>query len=190
LHEETGMVKKLLILIFVCFLLAACAGVESQIMPGTGPYNEWLSTCKDYKDVQKFFDGDNPKNRFRYDSQRLQNRLSRSMPVYPPWITFEKRSGVCSDASVFAKYSLNKIYPEYKAEILFLDDTGTTDHFVCVFHLNDKLYIMDYGTTLRLAGTFGPYNELKEYVEYYSAEKNRTIERYYYGWPAGRKETW
>ena len=178
--------KKLLIFLFVIFGCAAGQVAPEQIMP-RGQYSEWLSTCKDYKDVQNWFID----VKIKYDVDRLNERLSKPMPVNAPWITFEKRSGVCSDIAVFTKYSLNKINPEYKAEILFLDEPGKYDHFVCVFHVDDKLYIMDYGT-MKMQGVFGPFNELSDFITFYRDAKGKKVEKYYYGWPASRRgrESW
>ena len=184
--RRCGFHEKLFLLIYLALVLVGCAGLE----PGHDEYTEWLSTCKSYQDVADWFIAAN----WKYDNDRLKARLSRALPNYPPWVTFKKKSGVCSDASIFAKYTLNKINPDYKAELVYLDSPDQVDHFVCGFWLDDKLWIMDYGTTSKATrGLHGPFVDLKDYVDnFYTKyhERKNSLRAYYFGWPAGRKETW
>lgn len=179
--------KKPFMIFWAILLLAACTGIESQIMPGTGPYNEWLSTCTDYKDVQNWFIGVD----YTYDTPRLKGRLAGvdRIGVYNPWQTFSRKKGICSDTAVFTKYSLNKINPDYKAEILYLDEPGRYDHYVCVFTVDNKLMVMDYGTP-KMKGLFGPYDKLEDFITFYREAKGKKVEHYHYGWPASRRESW
>lgn len=176
--------------LLIIFTIAGCATTGK--VGTTQTYEEWLATCKDYKDVAKWM-----KNNFLYETPKLKDCLSRSKggpcKVYPPEITFKKKGGVCSDAAVFAKHSLNRINPDYKAEIVHLYPGTQPDHYVTGFYVNGKLYILDYGVGIGMpqAGTWGPFENLDEYVNkvYLRWSRHRSLKWYRFGWPSWRADT-
>jgi len=175
------MKKKILITAAILVLIFASLAFAE-------PYDEWLSTCKEYKDVAIWLE----KN-FKYDFKRL-DEASKTWPreaqkVYPPKETFKLKSGVCQDSSVFGKYSLNKINPDYKAEIIFLMGPGFV-HYVTGFYIDGQLWIMDYGygseKFKNMIGTYGPFKSLDQYAKDHYLEKHpilRFLDVYQFGWP-------
>lgn len=185
------------ILILFLILTSACAGLNSRKI-NEPTYEEWLATCKDYKEVARW-----QEKYLVYDKERLQESLSRTkanlprLPAQSPEVTFKRKRGVCMDAAVFTKISLNKINPEYKAEIvhLFPGPLPLIDHYVCAFYVQDKLYIMDYGTIYhQTKGTHGPFQNLDEYVHNFYLKyhpKHKFLKWYRFGWPPWRSfEPW
>lgn len=185
------------ILSLTLILISACASFnKGEIKRPT--YEEWLASCKDYKDVAKW-----QEKYLIYDKERLQESLSRSKANLPrlraqsPEDTFRIKRGICMDAAVFTKVSLNRINPEYKAEIvhLFPGPLPLIDHYVCAFYVNGKLFIMDYGTTYRQTeGTHGPFKDLDDYVHSFYLKyhpKHKSFKWYKFGWPPWRSfEPW
>jgi len=106
------------------------------------------------------------------------------VPARAPEETFRLKSGVCYDAALFAKETLNRIDPSYEARIVFLQIRPYgVNHYVCSFRKDGKLYIIDYGTPNRnLVGVHGPYNSLEEYrkfYERYNPRVSRVVSIYY-----------
>jgi hypothetical protein len=51
---------------------------------------------------------------------------------------------------------------------------GGTNHYVCSFKKEGKLFIMDYGTPYKMmVGVHGPFNSLREYKVFF--EKNHPV---------------
>jgi hypothetical protein len=178
----------LTIVIFLCWINFAWG--ES--------YEEWVSTCKDYRDVSKWLSRNMNYDYQRYDEIWVQLRryLSQEIDmeglivVRGPEETFKRRSGTCHDSSVFAKHSLNRINPNYKAEIVFLAVVGKYAHYQCGFWMDEKLFIMDYAAGLkeksnRVEGTHGPFRDLGEYRSAFG-KMHPTVHRLdkcQFGWP-------
>jgi hypothetical protein len=177
------------LILVVILILGFCVPVFAS------PYEDWLSTCKDYKDVEKWM-----RNNWIYDTYKLKYVLTMAasvkrvedlkLEVMSPSDTFKEKKGVCYDASAFKKDALNKINPNYKAEIIFLRSPTKIDHFVCGFYLDNKLWVLDYGNTAsNLArGTWGPFVNLDQYVKtVYCPKSGKTfgtiLTKYYFGWP-------
>jgi len=151
-----------LVYIISIFLFWGCAATQSG--PGrTDTYEEWLFQCKDYRDVERWMS-----RYFTYDIAKLRQKV---MKTNTPEETFMTGTGVCKDAAEFAAASLNKINPEYKAGTVRI----TTSHFdiphvACFFYLNEKLFVMDYGTMRRtVMGVHGPLKDLQEWADWYSS---------------------
>jgi len=157
------------ILLPLCvFLLFACATTPST-------YEDAISQWKSYKDVAKWMSW-----HFSYDMQRYNETVGKGPLRFPPrkpQETFRLRSGVCYDAAVFAKATLNRIDSSYVAKIVVIEDPSDSyvfQHFVCSFKKDGKLFIMDYGTPHRnMVGIHGPYNSLDEYTKFF--ERNHPI---------------
>jgi hypothetical protein len=188
------MKKVTQILIVIIILLNCCLSFADE-KEDKKSYLQWLSTCKNYQDV-----GDWLAKNFAYETEKLKHilRLDRSgsshrATSYKPWTTFAKKGGVCSDAAYFVKYSLNKINPNYKADLIYLFTgkrvgklrPGDLGHYVGGFFLKDKLYVMDYGTpkSNKQRGTWGPFNDLDEYVNkcYLVVDQNHKLAGWHFG---------
>ena len=158
---------RLIYLLMLILFLPACA-TTPYTKTSQQAYEEWLSTCKNYKDVDRWM----AKN-FVYDMNRLRFSMSglstrSQVEIYSPEETFKLKSGVCMEAAVFVKHSLNRINPDYKAEIVHLYPGVLPDHYVCGFYVDGKLLVMDRGTTYRsMEGVHGPYTSLDEYARFY-----------------------
>jgi hypothetical protein len=114
----------------------------------------------------------------------------KDLEVTSPSETFKEKKGVCYDGSAFKKNSLNRINPNYKAEIIFLYAPKKVSHFVVGFYLDNNLWVMDYATPLSnpARGTWGPFNNLEQYVKtVYCPKAGRefgtVLEKFYFGWP-------
>lgn len=179
-QKETRRLKLKFLPIFF-LLLFACATVPVKT------YEESVSEWKSYKDVAKWMSSN-----FSYDMGRLREvieKYSHDILLLPrtPKETFELKSGVCDDAALFAKETLNRIDASYQAEIVFIDFIrGPIGHVVCSFRKDGKLYIMDYGTpTKSVEGVHGPYNSLEEYKKFYETwhPGKPIIKSISFGWP-------
>jgi len=183
------------LLLFFLFVIG-CATTSNPFKSQT--YEEWLLTCKDYKDVAKW-----QERYLVYDIQKLKETVYKAETKQPQTPTnsheetFKLKRGVCRDAAVFSKVSLNRINPEYKAEIVHLypGPLPLIDHYVCAFYVDGKLFIMDYGTTSRSTmGTHGPFKDLEDYVNNFYLRyhpKHRSLKWYRFGWPPWRSfEPW
>jgi len=160
-------------------------------------YEEWLSTCKDYKDVAKWM-----KRNFLYDIGRSgrvwgPNTDPKDYPSRSPEETFKSKRGLCIDAAVFAKVSLNKINQEYKSEVIYLraNEQKFSVHYVAGFYEDGKMFVLDYGipSGKSQGGTWGPFENLDEYVKkvYLRWSEHREMKEYHLGWPEYRKfEKW
>jgi hypothetical protein len=144
-------------------LLFACA-----IFPPRS-YDERVSRWKSYKDVERWLEKD-----FSFDTERFKRFEGTLPPPRTPEETFKLKSGIYIDAAVFARESLNRIDPSCQAKIVVLLIGGGTNHYVCSFKKEGKLFIMDYGTPYKMmVGVYGPFNSLREYKVFF--EKNHPV---------------
>jgi hypothetical protein len=135
-------------------------------------YDETVSEWQSYQDLVKWMEND-----FSFDRERYE-KFERTLPVpRTPEKTFQLKSGIYIDAAMFAKETLNRMNPSYKAQIviLIIRPYGF-NHYVCSFKKDGKLFIMDYGTPYKeVTGIHGPYNSLEEYKKFY--EKHDPMKR-------------
>jgi hypothetical protein len=128
-------------------------------------YEETVAQWKSYQDVADWFAGS-----FGYDRSKL---LSRRQIPQSPAETFRLKKGVCYDAANFTIDALNRIKPGYNAKVVFIKNRlGPPHHWVAAFTENGKLYILDYGASMkwsRMNGTHGPYESLKDYERFLSS---------------------
>jgi len=106
---------------------------------------------------------------FSFDAERFKKFEGTLPPPRSPEETFHLRSGIYVDVSTFAKATLNRINPSYKAQmvVIFMRPYGY-NHYVCSFRKDGKIFIMDYGTPYKaLTGVHGPYNSLEDYKKFY-----------------------
>jgi len=144
-------------------LLFACAIIPPR------SYDERVSRWKSYKDIERWLEKD-----FSFDTERFKRFEGTLPPPRTPEETFELKSGIYIDAVVFARESLNRIDPSYQAKIVVLLIGGGTNHYVCSFKEEGKLFIMDYGTPYKMmVGVHGPFNSLREYKIFF--EKNHPV---------------
>lgn len=142
-----------------CFLiLFGCATVPLK------NYEETVLEWNSYKDVARWMS-----IHFSYDMVRFRVVEGRFPIPRLPEETFKLKSGVCYDAAIFARDTLNRIDPSYKAKMVFIENRPyAVNHFVCSFERDEKIFIMDYGTPYRnMVGVHGPYNSLDEYKKFY-----------------------
>lgn len=75
--------------------------------------------------------------------------------------------------AAFAKLTLNRINPEYKARYIFIrNKNGPVNHWVTGFNLDNKIYVIDYGAGKHwsaMEGMHGPYASLDEYQAFLSS---------------------
>ncbi len=151
----------------------------------------WLRKCKDYQDVKSWLE-----NNFIYDMSRLQDSRERvakgleRIRSKSPEEVFKDKSGICYESAVFSKYSLNKINPNYKAEIIYICiRRDISSHVVCGFYLNKDLYVIDYGRFIRIYnGVRGPFKNEKQWADSYiqTHPVYRDYEFVKFGWPSWR----
>ena len=105
-------------------------------------------------------------SRFSFSSKR-QSQARGAGVARNPESLYEIRKGYCTDAAYFAKESLNKINPEYKARLIYIDNRERgNNHWATGFYVNSELYVMDYGAGPNweeMHGVHGPYKSLDEY---------------------------
>jgi hypothetical protein len=150
--------------ILLCIFLAPCAtaaGPEGSAVS----YEETVAQWKSYRDVADWFRGS-----FGYDISKLRNR---GHSPQSPAETFRLKKGVCYDAANFTIDALNRINPGYKAKAVFIKNRlGPPHHWVAAFTENGKLYILDYGASMRwsrMNGIHGPYESLADYERFLSS---------------------
>jgi hypothetical protein len=130
-------------------------------------YENWLARCKSYKDVAEWLNTNFhcDRNGVRREGPPGRNN-AKSFQVRSAEETFRCRTGLSLEAAVFAKHSLNRINPEYRAEIIHLVAERSSVHYVCGLHLGGRLFVMDYASPHeKMIGTHGPFRTLGEYVE-------------------------
>jgi hypothetical protein len=142
-------------------------------------YAEMVSRWKSYQDLVKWMEKD-----FSFDGERFRKFERQLPPPRTPEETFRVRSGIYIDAAIFARESLKRINPSYKAQmvVIIMRPYGY-NHYVCSFMKDGKIFIMDYGTPYAaLTGVHGPFNSLDEYKRFYqkNSPTNRRIEAVVY----------
>ena len=106
---------------------------------------------------------------FSLDADRFNKFGGTLPPPRPPEETFQLKSGIYIDATLFAKETLNRINPSYKARVaILIIRPGVNNHYICTFQNGGKLFTMDYGTPFKsTTGIRGPYNSLGEVKKFY-----------------------
>ena len=161
--------KRMLSFTFILWftLVASCATMKSA------SYEETVAQWTSYQDVANWME-----TNFSFDYQRASISLGKQLRPRTPDQTFKLRSGICHDAAVFARDTLNRIDPKYDAKVLFIKNAlgqrsqGFFNHNVTAFTMNGKLYIMDYGAGKgwsAMNGIHGPYDSLQGYVDFLSS---------------------
>jgi len=158
--------KKLAVIIFtLALLVSGCA---------TTSYDETVSRWTSYKDVSNWMG-----THFNYSLTKWYIVAGKCLNgadekkcllVQSPEQTFRWSSGVCYDAAVFDRDTLNRINSNYEARLVRLLRLDMGGHYVCGFKIEGKLYIMDYGEVT------GPFESLAEYKE----KNNQIIKVYFY----------
>ena len=88
--------------------------------------------------------------------------------------TFRYRTGGSLEASLFARETLNRINPDYRAEIIHLSLERSPVHYLCGFYVGERLFVMDYGNPREnLIGTFGPFEDLNDYLQKFWLKRQR-----------------
>lgn len=129
-------------------------------------YDQWVANCRSYRDVAAWLS-----DSFRYDpglprESRTSGKTGRKQPASKEKEEiFRYRTGGSLQASLFAKETLNRINPAYRAEIIHLSPDGSPAHYLCGFYLGERLFVMDYGNPEEsLMGTHGPFENLNDYL--------------------------
>jgi hypothetical protein len=139
-------------------------------------YSNWLARCKSYKDVANWLN-----ENFYCDGEdaRGQNPgKMKSPPARSAEEVFRRKTGISLDAAQFAKDSLNRINPEYRAEVFHLGGEKSRGQYVCGFHVGGRLFVMDYANPReKIMGTHGPFRNLGEYVDKFYPKNPSTAAR-------------
>ena len=135
-------------------------------------YAETVSKWKSYQDLVRWMEAE-----FSFDMDRFRKFEKTLPPPRTPEETGRLKSGIYIDTATFAKETLNRINPSYRARIvIIIMRPYGYNHYVCSFRNDGKIFIMDYGTPYKeMTGVHGPYNSLEAYREFY--EKNHPIKR-------------
>ena len=161
---------------FTTFVTALCL-----VAWGTGSnarandYPEAVSSWTSYTDVADWLDSN-----FDFDKKRqglIQKRLRSQGPdgllVRAPATLYDAPKGYCADSANFALDALQRIDPAYDPQWIFIKNAaGPPNHWVTGFHVDGKLYVMDYGTGKKwsdMKGVHGPYDTLEDYAAYLSS---------------------
>jgi hypothetical protein len=138
-------------------------------------YDQWAANCRSYKDVAAWLN-----DNFRYDPDRSGesrtfgkvNKKPSAMKVNEE--TFRYRTGCSLEASLFARETLNRINPDYRAEIIHLSLDRSPVHYLCGFYLGERLFVMDYANPEEsLLGTHGPFEDLNDYLQKFYLKRHR-----------------
>ena len=119
-------------------------------------YEDAVKQWHSYEDVAKWM-----QENFTYVN--INRRMASG--VQTPEETFMMKRGYCKDGATFAIDALNRIDPDYDAKMLYI----LSGHYVTLFKMNSKLYIMDFASGPRFAsirGVHGPFDSIKELKEY------------------------
>ena len=151
-----GMLKRFSPVLLL-FFFSACA-----IFP-VKSFDDTVHQWKSYKDVEIWL-----AKEFSFDGERFKKFEGTLPPPQTPEETFKLKSGIYIDAAIFARETLNRIDPSYKAKIVVLILRRGASHYVCSFIKEGKIFIMDYGTPYKtMVGVHGPFNTLEEYKTYF-----------------------
>ncbi len=145
--------------------------VFAQSHPYEGEVGNWTS----YEDVAKWL-----RSNFKFDLNRqsqVQRQLKETGPenilTRKPENLYAMKAGYCRDAAGFARDALNRINPRYDAKYIFIKNkTGLPNHWVTGFHVNGRIYVMDYGAGHHwqdMMGVHGPYDSLEGYKSFLSS---------------------
>ena len=154
----------------IFFLLAVMIASVTPSLAET--YEEWVSKCTSYKDVSKWMQWN-----FMWDTQRSREgaaliKEGKYPKLRSPADIFTIKSGNSTDAAIFMKYSLDRINPAYRAEIISYSFRPIVGYLACSFYLDEKLHIMDYaGPSRNFHGVHGPFKDLNDFTK-------RHVERY------------
>ena len=135
-----------------------------RIKPSMKTYSETVSEWKSYQDLVQWMEKE-----FSFDAGRFKKFDGTLPPPRTPEETFRLRSGIYFDAALFAKETLNRINPSYKAKlaVVIIRPYGA-NHYFCSFQNAGNIFIMDYGTPYKeTTGTHGPYKSLAEVKKVY-----------------------
>ena len=151
--------KKILAVLTMIIALTAC-----QTTPTYNNYDKALANWTSYEDVAKWLN-----SKFNYSIER-QRQAKGAGVARSPESLYEIGKGYSTDAAYFAKESLNKINPEYKARLIYIDNRERgNNHWATGFYVNGELYVMDYGAGpnwKEMHGVHGPYKSLPEYYHF------------------------
>jgi len=166
------------------FCLTLMFLILSQVPCWAETYEKWVSKCKSYKDVARWLS----ENFFYVQEGSPASAVGQKfIKVKNSEEIFRCKAGMSLEAAVFAKHTLNRINPEYRAEIVYLFSGRLPVHYVCGFYLGGKLFIMDYGTLHeKMMGTHGPFENLHDYVHKFYLQyhpHHRRLKSYDFGWP-------
>ena len=152
-------------------------------------YDQWVENCRSYKDVAVWLN-----HNFRYEKDRNGDGqpFSKGNKKWPSLQrleeTFRYRCGYTLDASLFARETLNRINPDYRAEIIYLSLERSQAHYLCGFFLGGNLFVMDYGNLHEnMIGTHGPFENLDEYVQIFYFRRHphqKGPQAYHFGLPS------
>ena len=153
------MKRSIFIVLAMILALTAC-----KTTPNKYPtYQDALTNWTSYHDVANWLN-----SRFNYSYSRLSHGKKEKL-VRKPKNLYEIRKGYCVDAAYFAKRSLNEINPEYKAELVWIENLqpDQNSHYATGFYDKGQLYVMDYGAgpywAEAMHGVHGPYESLDQY---------------------------
>lgn len=138
-------------------------------------YQDTVSQWKSHEDVGAWLENNFEfnKDRQRTIRQRLREDGPDGLLIKKPETLFGNAEGYCADSAHFARESLNNINPQYKADWIFIENAKPgPNHWVTGFYIDNKLYVMDYGTGRKwsdMQGIHGPYNSLADYEEFLSS---------------------
>jgi len=175
-----GMKKAIAIILF--FLLSSTPSWAET-------YHQWVENCSSYKDVAVWLN-----HHFRYekdqngDGQLFSQGNKKRLGNQRLKEIFRSRSGCTLEASVFARETLNRINPDYRAEIIYLSLGRSQAHYLCGFFLGENLFIMDYGNFYEnMIGTHGPFKNLDDYVQIFYFRRHPLHKKppvYHFGFPS------
>mgnify|MGYP000359706793 CR=1 FL=1 len=139
---------------------------------GAETYDHWVASCRSYRDVAAWLN-----DNFRCHHDRTgripggtaRQDLSRKRREE----IFRHRTGCPLEASLFARETLNRINPEYRARLIHLCGDRPPAHYLCGFYLGEKLFIMDYWNAQEhLNGTHGPFENPGDYLQSFYLRRN------------------
>jgi hypothetical protein len=152
-------------------------------------YVQWVQNCRSYKDVAVWLN-----HNFRYekdgngDGQPFSQGNNNRPRIQRLEEIFRYPCGCSLDASLFARETLNRINPDYRAEIIYLSLDRSQAHYLCGFFLGGNLFVMDYGNPHeRMIGTHGPFRNLNHYVQIFYSRGHPPHQKprvYHFGFPS------
>lgn len=140
------------------FILAAVLSLSAVFctFAQATDYEDAVKQWHSYKDVAKWM-----QENFTFVEYNRRMTSGVQMPAE----TFMLKRGYCKDGAAFAIDALNRINPDYDAKMLYI----LKGHYVTLFKMNSKLYIMDFASGPLFAsirGVHGPFDSMKELKEY------------------------